>query len=43
MWSSVDAAHLLQSSKCCAFKDALLHSLVVTNGYLSDSYIFINF
>lgn len=33
MWSSVDAAHLLQSSKCCAFKDALLHSLVVTSGY----------
>lgn len=40
MWSSVDAAHLLQSSKCCAFKDALLQGLVVTNGYLSDSCIF---
>lgn len=32
---SSSAAHLLQGSTCCAFRDALLHSSVVTGGYLS--------
>ncbi len=35
MWSSAAVAHLLQGSTCCAFRDGILHSLVVTSGYLS--------
>src|SRR4029434_274172 len=35
MSSSAAVAHLLQGSMCCAFRDALLHTLVVTSGYLS--------
>ncbi len=35
MWSSAAAAHLLQGSTCCAFRDGILHTLVVTSGYLS--------
>ncbi len=35
MWSSAAGAHLLQGSKCCAFRDGILHTLVVTSGYLS--------
>ena len=35
MWSSAALAHLLQGSTCCAFRDALLHSVVVTSDYLS--------
>ncbi len=35
MWSSAAVDHLLQGSMCCAFRDGLLHILVVTSGYLS--------
>ncbi len=28
-------SHLLQGSTCCAFRDGILHILVVTSGYLS--------
>ncbi len=36
MWSSAAVAHLLQGSTCCCvFRDGILHSLVVTSGYLS--------
>ncbi len=35
MWSSAAGAHLLQGSMCCAFRDGILHTLVVTSGYLS--------
>ncbi len=35
MWSSAAEAHLLQGSTCCAFRDDILHTLVVTSGYLS--------
>ncbi len=35
MWSSAAGAHLLQGSTCCAFRDGILHTLVVTSGYLS--------
>ncbi len=34
MWSSAAVAHLLQGSTCCAFRDGILHTLVVTSGYL---------
>ncbi len=34
VWSSA-VAHLLQDSTCCAFRDGILHSLVVTSDYLS--------
>ncbi len=33
--SSAAGAHLLQGSTCCAFRDGILHILVVTIGYLS--------
>ncbi len=33
-WSSAAVAHLLQGSTCCAFRDGILHTLVLTNGYL---------
>ncbi len=35
VWSSAAVAHLLQGSMCCAFRDGILHTLVVTSGYLS--------
>ncbi len=35
MWSSAAVANLLQGSTCCAFRDGILHTLVVTSGYLS--------
>ncbi len=35
MWSSAAVAHLLQGSMCCVFRDSILHTLVVTSGYLS--------
>ncbi len=35
MWSSAAVAHLLQGLLCCAFRDGILHTLVVTSGYLS--------
>ncbi len=35
MWSSAAVAHLLQGSTCCACRDGILHTLVVTSGYLS--------
>ncbi len=35
VWSSAAGAHLLQGSTCCAFRDGILHTLVVTSGYLS--------
>ncbi len=41
MWSFAAVAHLLQGSKCCAFRDGILHTLVVTSGYLSDCCLFI--
>ncbi len=34
MWSSAAGAHLLQGSTCCAFRDGILHTLVVTSGCL---------
>ncbi len=36
MWYSAAVAHLLQGSTCCAFRDDILHTLVVTSGYLSN-------
>ncbi len=35
MWSSAAVAHLLQSLTCCVFRESILHTLVVTSGYLS--------
>ncbi len=35
MWSSAAVAHPLQCSTCCVFRDGILHTLVVTSGYLS--------
>ncbi len=35
VWSSAAGAHLLQGSTCCVFRDDILHTLVVTSGYLS--------
>ncbi len=34
-WSSAAGAHLLQGLTCCAFRDGILHTLVVTSGYFS--------
>ena len=35
MWSSAARAPLLQGSTCCALREALRHTSVVTSGYLS--------
>ncbi len=35
VWSSAAVVHLLQGLTCCAFRDCILHSLVVTSVYLS--------
>ncbi len=35
VWSSAAGVHLLQGSMCCVFRDGILHTLVVTSGYLS--------
>ncbi len=35
VWSSAAVAHLLQGSTCCAFRDGILHTLILTSGYLS--------
>ncbi len=35
VWSSAAVAHLLQGSTCCAFRDGIPHTLVVTSGYFS--------
>ncbi len=35
VWSSAAGAHLLQGSTCCVFRNGILHTLVVTSGYLS--------
>lgn len=35
VWFSAAVAHLLQTSMCCAFRNALMHILVITSGYLS--------
>ncbi len=35
VWSSAAVAHLLQGLTCCAFRDGILHTLVVTSGYFS--------
>ncbi len=35
VWSSAAVSHLLQGSTCCTFRDRILHTLVVTSGYLS--------
>lgn len=34
MWSSAAVVHLLQGLTCCAFRDGVLQTLVVTSGYL---------
>ncbi len=34
VWSSAAVVHLLQGLTCCAFRDGILHTLVVTSGYL---------
>ncbi len=34
MWSSAAVAHLLQGSTCCAFRDDILHTWVVSNEWL---------
>ncbi len=39
MWSSAAVAHLLQDSTCCAFRNGILHILVVTSGYLSYCFL----
>ncbi len=41
MWFSAAVAHLLQGSTCCAFRDGILHTLVVTSGYLSYCCLYI--
>ncbi len=41
MWSSAAVAHLLQGLMCCAFRDGILHTLVVTSAYLSYCCLFI--
>ncbi len=41
MWYFAAVAHLLQGSTCCAFRDGILHILVVTSGYLSYCCLFI--
>ncbi len=33
MWSSAAVAHLIQGSMCCAFRDDILHILVLTSVY----------
>ncbi len=35
VWSSAAGAHLFQGSTCCVFRDGIMHTLVVTSGYLS--------
>lgn len=35
VWSSAAVAHLLQGLMCCAFRDALLSTLVVTTGWVT--------
>ncbi len=35
MWSTAAVVHLLQGSTCCAFRDGIPHTLVVTSGYFS--------
>ncbi len=35
VWSSAAGAHLFQGSTCCAFRDCILHTMVVTSGYFS--------
>ncbi len=35
VWSSAAVDHLLQGSTCCVFRDGILHTLVVTSGFLS--------
>lgn len=42
VWSSAAVAHLLQVVTGCAFRDALLHSLVATTSYLSSCYVPMN-
>ena len=37
MWSSAAVAHSPQGLTCCVSRDALLHTSVVTSGYLSYS------
>ncbi len=39
VWSSAAGAHLLQGSMCCVFRDGILHTLVVTSGYLSYCFL----
>ncbi len=42
MWSSPSVAHLLQGLTSCEFRDALLHTSVVTSGYLRYCCFLIN-
>ncbi len=39
VWCSAAVAHLLQGSTCCVFRDGILHTLVVTSGYLSYCFL----
>ncbi len=39
VWSSAAVDHLLQGSMCCAFRDGILHNLVVTSDYLSYCFL----
>ncbi len=39
LWSSAAVANLLQGSTCCAFRDGILHTLVVTSVYLSYCFL----
>ncbi len=42
VWSSAAVAHLLQGLTCYAFRDGILHTLVVTSGYLSYCSVIFN-
>ncbi len=39
MWSSAAVAHLLQGSTYSLFRDGILHTLLLTSGYLSYCYL----
>ncbi len=39
VWSSAAVVHLLQGSMCWAFRDGILHTLVVTSDYLSYCFL----
>ncbi len=39
LWSFTAVAHLLQGLMCFVFRDGILHTLVVTSGYLSYCFL----